>query len=878
MISRSAILERQSQLDEMEQALELAVAGAGGVVLICGEAGIGKTTLVELFAERARAADVPVLSGACDALHTPRPLGPLLDIARAAGGHLQAIAEGEPRREKLFDGLVALLQRRQPAPIVVVEDAHWADFATLDLLTFLGRRMRDVSGLLVVTFRDDELASDHPLREVLAVLPRGTTRRLTLSRLSPDAVAELARRAGRAPRDLYELTSGNPFYVSEVLGTPGEAVPPSIEDALFARARSLTDGAVEMLDVVALAPGQIERRLLDAVLGSRADDVRACVSSGVLVTTDGKVGFRHELARHAWQRAMDETRRRELHARLFGALEASRGAGMSVDATRLVHHAVGAEDAAAIFRLAPAAGAEAARLSAHREAAAHYEATLDAAPETIDRAERASLLEALGLESYLSGGTERAVTAFEEARTIRRELGDGRRQSESDRWLARLAWYRGDGEGVLKHVSRAIDAVEPLGPSPELARAYGLRSQFLMNAEENAPAIEWGERALAMARAVGDLDAEAHALINVGAALFNQGDALGRERLSEALEFARRHEILDAEARTLLNLGTFGTDWRDVELAREHLAEAVRLCIDHDMIPYSLCATGGRALLRLWAGEWAEAAGDASFVVGHPRVAPLNRVPPLIVLGLLRARRGDPGAWEALDEARALAEPTGEQHWIAPVAAARAEVAWLEGGAGRVASELRAAFALALERENPWVRGELSLWLWRAGALDEPPGTVAEPYARSLAGDSEGAAATWERLGFPYERALALVDSVDPAIAREGLRILQDLGATRTAAVASARLRDRGVRGLPRGPRLATRGNPAGLTRRQAEVLGLLARGMSNQRIASRLRISPKTVEHHVSAVLSKLEVGSRTEAALRATELGLPDLVREHP
>lgn len=868
MLPGPALLERDAQLEALQTALDRAVSGAGGVALVCGEAGIGKTTLVDAFSERAGAAGVPVLRGACDALRTPRPLGPLLDIAREAGGRLQAIAGGEPDRERLFTTLLDVLQRERPAPVLVVEDVHWADFATLDLLTFLGRRVRNAPALLVATFRDDELAPDHPLRDVLATLPRDAVNRLALPRLSREAVEDLARRAGRPVGDLYDLTSGNPFYVTEALAGADRAVPPSVQDAVFARTRPLPLDAREVLDVVCLAPGRVERWLLDAVLGSRPDAIRSCGDSGVLVTArQGNLAFRHELARQAWRTTMDPERARTLHGRLFAALEGSEDGRAPVEAARLVHHASGAGDEDAVLRLAPIAAVEAARLGAHREAAAHYEATL---ATELDPVRRADLLEALARESYLVGANGRAVEALEEALSIRRDTDDRHKVSEDQTLLARLAWFRGDEAAVRRHGDEAIAAAESLAPSRELARACALRSQVLMCAEESREAIEWGERALELAEDVDDTETIVHAHINVGCALLMTGDPDGHERLDVALALARTSGFHEGEARVLLNRAELARDWRDVERAGPDIECAIQYAAERDMDPYVLCLMCGRAQLRLWTGDWSGAAADAEVVLGHPRVPPVDRIPALAVVGLLRARRGDPGAWTLLDEARDLAGPTGEPQRIAPVAAARAEAAWIDGDTDRVASEAREAFQMALAGHNPWVTGELAFWLWRGGGLNEPPRNLAEPYAHYMSGDPAAAAKAWSGLGFPFERALALAECDDAASAREGLRILRELGAGRAADAVASALRDRGITGLPRGPRRPTRSNPAGLTPRQLHVLDLLAEGLTNPEIADRLYISTKTVEHHVSAVLGKLGVANRTEAALLAAGMDL--------
>jgi DNA-binding CsgD family transcriptional regulator len=534
-----------------------------------------------------------------------------------------------------------------------------------------------------------------------------------------------------------------------------------------------------------------------------------------------------------------------------------------------VHHAEGADDRATLLRLAPLAAREAIRLGAHREAAAHYETALACAAE-LPPGERAELLEVYAIQCYLTGSGERAVAALEEALVIRRELGDRRRQSENLRWLARLAWFRGEEEVVRRHAREAIDVVVTEDPSPELAMAYSTLSQMRMCAEDTVAAIEWGERALALARELGHEDTLMHAQINVGSARLMRGDDEGRVQLEETLHLALERGTYDHAARALVNLAETTVDWRDVERAGGYLEEAIRFCTDHDLDPYALCVIGARATFRLLRGDWPAAIEDAERVLRHPRVPPVDRIPALVTLAVIRARRGDPSVWPLLDEARALAEPTGELHRIGIVAAARAEAAWLDGRLRDAAAEARPGYELARVRENPWALGELAVWLVRAGESvpEEVTAASAEPYALELHGEARLAAAAWEGLGFPFERALALSRGEDTADAQEALRILHELGARRAAEVVGGELRARGVRRLPRGPHPGTRRNPANLTRRQLGVLALVAEGLTNAEIAERLFLAPKTVEHHVSAILAKLDARTRVEAAVRAREL----------
>ena len=244
-----------------------------------------------------------------------------------------------------------------------------------------------------------------------------------------------------------------------------------------------------------------------------------------------------------------------------------------------------------------------------------------------------------------------------------------------------------------------------------------------------------------------------------------------------------------------------------------------------------------------------------------------------MTLGLVRARRGDPGPWAALDEALELATPTGELQQIAPVAAARAEAAWLEGREEAVPEATEEALDLAQHRRASWVIGELAYWRWRAGILQEVPPDAAEPYVLQIAGDWARAAELWTQIGSPYEAALALAEADEEEPLRRALDQLHRLGAQQAAASVARRLRRRGVRGLPRGPRAATRQNPANLTKREVEVLTLVTQGLRNAEIGKRLFLSEKTVDHHVSAILRKLAVRTRGQAAAEAARIGLTAL-----
>jgi DNA-binding CsgD family transcriptional regulator len=286
----------------------------------------------------------------------------------------------------------------------------------------------------------------------------------------------------------------------------------------------------------------------------------------------------------------------------------------------------------------------------------------------------------------------------------------------------------------------------------------------------------------------------------------------------------------------------------------------------HDCLSYIRAYA---AHFELNAGRWNEAAQLAGRLIETHSLAIAQRLPALVVLALVRARRADPGVDELLDEAMRLALPTGELQRIGRIAAASAEVAWYRGDPQRVAEMAQKGLQAATGKHDSWIVGELAFWGHRADPTLQVPSGIAEPYALMIAGKWESAAAAWRALEMPYERALALAEGPEDAL-RESMIILEQLGAGPLGSIVRQRLRERGIRGVPRGPRASTRENPAGLTSREIQVLTLLVRGHTNTELANRLHVSIRTVDHHVSSILEKLDVRSRTEAVAAAFGLGI--------
>jgi DNA-binding CsgD family transcriptional regulator/tetratricopeptide (TPR) repeat protein len=862
IIAAMQLLERQEQLDTLTRNFAEARSGSGKLILIAGEAGLGKSSLVEQFVSETKR-QARILWGACDALDTPRALGPVHEIAAQTMLFDGRASLPNESRDGLFGALFAQLLPPQRPAVVVLEDLHWADESTLDFFRYIGRRIQRTAALFLATYRDEELSATHPVRLALGELTGRHIARMRLPPLSPAAVEELAKNSGRDAALLHQVTGGNPFFVCEAIASPGERVPETVRDAVLARLMRCSPPTRELAELVSISPGKTEARLIESFMGAHGAAVDEGVTRGLLVAHGSAVSFRHELARLAVHSTIAAERARAMHARVFAVLQ-----DQGADLTQLVHHAALAHNAAAVLKYAPLAAKEAAHLGAHREAAAHLSAALrhcDALPPTT----QAELFEQHAQECSLTNQPAKAIASANRALQLWCLEGNIEAQSRVLSFVTPEYRMSGDTAGADASIAQAIALLEPLGPSVHLAMAYCARSRLASNRGLDQETLEFGERALQLARKFADPTIESHALNNMGAALLIAGDLSGYEFLDKSLGMALEHKLEECTARAYCNLMFCATLGHDFRRAEQAFRDGVAYCEERGLFSNSAYIRTYASRLALDRGDWAEAAQIVFELSQSTDLVPVQRVPMRVTLALVRIRRGDPRAEDPIDEVYEWALSMGEPERIGRVTAARAEHAWYRGDLETGARETAIGLRHLADRRIPWVKGELLFWQSRTEVVDSHAGHIAAPYRLMLAGEWQAAAEAWEKIGMPYEQALCLAEGSDAALLR-ALGILDRLGAGPLGAIVRRRLRERGVRGVPRGPRETTRTNPGGLSEKEFAVLSLLVEGCSNAQIARRLHRSTKTVDHHVSAILAKLEVHSRAEAITAAFGLGI--------
>ena len=858
------LLEREAVLAELDRCQRAAARGAGRLVLLRGEAGVGKTTVIARFLG-GLGSRVRVVRGWCDALATPRPLGPLIDMLAGLSGEPAAgvragIASGDP--EAIYARLLGLLRTGDGnAWVWVIEDAHWADGATLDLLRFLARRLDGLPVLLVVSYRDDEIGEQCPLAVLLGDLATcASVSRIGIEPLSRKAVGVLAAGSGINAEQLYQLTGGNPFFATEVLyagpdALVGKALPRSVSEAVAGRLARLSAAGRETAHAAAACGPRTPRALLEAVCPDAGAALAECVQAGVLVADADTIGFRHELARRATIDQIPDYQRRVLHKQVLTVLTEPPIDPNTLAA--LAFHADQAGDADAVIQWGPAAAERAAALRANREAAELYALALRHG-EAIPDAQKVIWLEQHAFSSYVSGLTEASARSLREAIALRHTLGDRLGEGDDLRWLSHMLLPMGRTTEAIQAGRASLRLLEGIGPSPQLAWSL-VNMATLAIFGYDPKCADYAARAIALGAQFGDPAVVLRARCYPPLATVAASDT-GWDELEAAWRDTMATDGLSEHAGITGVMLCWFAALHHHERAEGYISEASAFCTAHDLGTFDALVTGAAAVVALHRGDWAHALACAEDVLTRPAMSPSHRLLPLITLALIRARRGEQPDAALLDEALTTAEPD-ELYRLGPVWAARAEAAWLAGDDDTARAEAHAGLKAATAEVDPWLVGHLHRWAHLAGEVPQPIlGDPVTPYHHEISGNWQAAAADWTRLKCPYDAAIAQLGG-DITAVQAALGTFRALGARAAARRAQQRLAL--LRGRdPDQRRTSTSADPHGLTQRERDVLELLAAGHSDADIATALHISPKTANTHVCAIMTKLGIHSRKAAA----------------
>jgi DNA-binding CsgD family transcriptional regulator len=850
------LIERDGFLGILHDKFDSTKKSDGHCLLLSGEAGIGKTSLVRAFCNEIKN-ECKILQGSCDALFTPRPLAPLYDIAWQMQSDVMERVRDKKDRTELFSSLLQELNTQKEPIMLIFEDVHWADEGTLDFIKFLARRINQLHCLFILTYRDNEIISGHPLRNVFGQLPRDIFTRLQLTALSKDAVETMAAEKGYSGESVYSISGGNPFYVTEILASYSTGVPDNIKDSILSVFNRQSEKTKEVWKFLSVQPTGFETDFLLRMDPSCVEAVELSLESGILLHENGRISFKHELYRRTIEASLSPLLRVSLNKRILDLFLKDFEQKQEIE--RIIHHAKNANQYELVTHYALIAARRASCIGAHIESAKLYFSAIEYYQGN-DKEILHELYEGYAYECYLINKHKDAIIYMN--RSLKLWEGDDNKERAADcmRSLSRLGWVDGNRKQAEDFARQAIELLDDQPDSKSKAMAYSNLSQLTMIYNQYPEAVYWGEKAMVIAKKLGDEEILSHALNNVGTVKMRMAPTRkeGLHLLQQSLDIALRNSFHEHAARAYSNLGCNGILLNDYAFAKSILETGLQYCEERDMDSWMNHLSGYIARLKLETGQWAEAYHIADNLIHNTNQGTIFKIGAMAIVATIKMRRGDADALSVLTEARAKAFGTMELQRIIPVLAALLEFEWITGK--MLTDDIAVDFAITtLEQAGDAdMDNEFAYWLLKARKKYTPFHPSHNSY---------NDASRWEALGCPYEQALALFNGNEDD-KKKAICMVQELGASAVYEKLKMEMRASGIKSIPRGIRETTKSNAARLTEREVDVLKLLKEGMQNKEIADRLFISAKTVDHHITSILFKLDVNSRVKAVHEAINL----------
>jgi DNA-binding CsgD family transcriptional regulator len=861
------LVERAEFLDKLQlQFQNISAAGEGHCMFISGEAGIGKTSLIKKFCSDLKKR-CNIYQGTCDALFIPRPMAPLYDILLQLGNIVPENNIDNASRSDFFIKLFHELSNQKETCIVIFEDIHWADEATLDFIKFLARRITQLSCLFILTYRDNEIGEEHHLRNILGQLNPDSFTRMQLLPLSKEAVDKMAEEKGRNADNVYSISGGNPFYVNEILASYSPGVPDNIKDAVLSVYNRQEKGTKNAWELFSIIPEGLEINRFAKIKSSWDEPLDHCFALKIIVIKGDKIHFKHELYRRTIEGSLSPLKRVELNKKLLDLLLNSFEKEGEIE--RIIQYAKNSNQNNLVVKYAPLAARQAACLRSHVEASKLFFTAIEYADRS-DADQLVKLYEAYAYECYLTNQVKEAIIYQVKALEIWQRKQKIEQAGNNMRLLSRLWWVEANRNEAEKYGKQAIEILQTQPVSKAKAMAFANMSALKMYADEIDECIELGTLAIEMAKEINDAEIVCYALNNIGFAKWKAEPLKkeGIELLMDSLDIALKNSFHEHAARayTILIIGYLR--FKEYDLAMQFLHDGLRYSEERDLDSWTKFLLSVKCGLMLETGNWNEAGSISQKLLCREETAVI-RIGAMTTAAIIKMRRSEAASLDMMQQIKSIAFETREHHRIVPAMIICLEYEWLTGNQIITEKELEATLVLVRNVKNKILNSEFAYWLCKVRTQIAGIEELYEPYQFLKEGKITEAAEFWEKIGCPFEKALALSEG-NETDKKNALSIFQQLGAVAVYEKLKNEMWAAGIRKIPRGIRESTRTNPAQLTNRELDVLQLLQKAAQNKEIAGKLFISSKTVDHHISNILFKLDVSSRAKAVTEAARLGI--------
>ncbi|MGZ4091100.1 MAG: AAA family ATPase, partial [Bacteroidia bacterium] len=706
------LIERDGFLALLQTHFENIGVDEGHCVFISGEAGIGKTSLVKVFCKEQKGS-CNIYHGACDALFTPRPLAPLYDIMWQVNSDIWPNSHTIEERSELFAGFFRELNKQKEKSLIIFEDIHWADEATLDFIRFFARRIAQLRCMFILTYRDDEIHSQHPLRNVLGQLPVDSFTRLKLNPLSRQAVEKMGEERGYKGEDVYSISGGNPFYVNEILSSYSLGVPDNIKDSIISAYNRQEERAKQVWELLSVVPASFEIKYLEKMEPLYSTAIERCLESKILIIDEGHIYFKHELFRRTIEASLSPLKRVILNKRILDELRENFEQNQEIE--RIIHHAKNANEYETVVHYAPLAARQAASVGAHIEASKLYLTAIEYYQGN-DKDLLIKFYEAYAFECYLTNQVKEAIIYTGKSLNLLKKKNDVEKIGNCLRLLSRFWWFDGNRKNAERFAEEAIEVLDGQSSSMIKAMAFSNMSQLKMLSEQSLECIFWGEKAIEIARELDDEETLSHALNNVGSVKMRTQSSMskGIELLQQSLEIALKNSYHDHAARAYTNMGSNGVKMKNYVFAKKILDEGIHYCEERELDSWTSYMLSCKAVINLETGDWKEAYNIADKLLKNEDQPPVVKIGALTVVATIKMRRGDADTLPLLLEAKAKAFETMELQRIIPALVALLEYEWITGKKFIEEAALDSTINMVGQKGIVYENSEFAFWLLKA--------------------------------------------------------------------------------------------------------------------------------------------------------------------